>query len=65
MQLEQPPPTDQALWDGASLAQTLGVSDDIVWRLLRKEGIQLQRHRFWYVSTDSEFAMKSADIIGL
>jgi transposase len=65
MQLEQPPPTGQATWDGASLAQTLGVSDDTVWRLLRKEGIQLQRHRSWCVSTDPEFAMKSADIIGL
>ena len=56
MQLEQPPPTGQASWDGASLAQTLGVSDDTVWRLLRKEGIQLQRHRSWCVSTDPEFA---------
>jgi transposase len=65
MQLEQTPPIGQASWDGASLAQTLGVSDDTVWRLLRKEGIQLQRHRSWCVSTDPEFAMKSADIIGL
>ncbi|NOT69528.1 MAG: IS630 family transposase [Methylophilaceae bacterium] len=64
-QIEQPPPAGQATWDGKSLAQTLGVSDDAVWRLLRKEGIQLQRHRSWCVSTDPEFAMKSADIIGL
>jgi transposase len=64
-QIEQPPPAGLATWDGKSLAQTLGVSDDTVWRLLRKEGIQLQRHRSWCVSTDPEFAMKSADIIGL
>ena len=64
-QLEQLPPPGQAAWDGASLAQALGVSDDAVWRLLRKEGIQLQRHRSWCVSTDPEFATKSADIIGL
>jgi transposase len=64
-QIEQPPPAGLATWDGKSLAQILGVSDDTVWRLLRKEGIQLQRHRFWCVSTDPEFAMKSADIIGL
>jgi transposase len=64
-QIEQPPPAGLATWDGKSLAQTLGVSDDAVWRLLRKEGIQLQRHRSWCVSTDPEFAIKSADIIGL
>ncbi|WKJ92688.1 IS630 family transposase [Methylomonas montana] len=64
-QLEQPPPAGLSTWDGRSLAQMLGVSDDAVWRLLRKEGIQLQRHRSWCVSTDPEFAMKSADIIGL
>lgn len=64
-QIEQPPPAGQATWDGGSLAKVLGVSDDAVWRLLRKEGIQLQRHRSWCVSTDPQFAAKSADIIGL
>jgi len=34
------------------LAAALGASDDAVWRVLRKEGIQLQRHRSWCVSTD-------------
>ncbi len=43
----------------------LSVSDDAVWRVLRKEGIQLQRHRSWCVSTDPEFAAKAADVIGL
>lgn len=64
-QIEQPPPAGLATWDGGSLAKALGVSDDAVWRLLRKEGIQLQRHRSWCVSTDPQFAIKSADIIGL
>ncbi|WP_367027321.1 IS630 family transposase [Methylococcus sp. ANG] len=64
-QIEQPPPAGQATWDGGSLSKALGVSDDAVWRLLRKEGIQLQRHRSWCVSTDPQFAIKSADIIGL
>lgn len=54
-----------ASWDGGSLATALGVSDDAVWRVLRKEGIQLQRHRSWCVSTDPEFAAKAADVIGL
>lgn len=42
-QLEQSPPTGLASWDGGSLAQALGVSDHRVWRMLRKEGIQLRR----------------------
>ena len=52
-------------WDGGSLARALDVSDDAVWRILRKEGIQLRRHRSWCISTDPEFAAKSADVIGL
>lgn len=63
--LEESPPKGQANWDGSSIAKALGISDDIVWRTLRKEGIQLQRMRSWCVSTDKEFAAKSADIIGL
>lgn len=64
-QLELPPPAGMASWDGGALAEVLGVSDDAVWRALRKEGIQLQRHRSWCVSTDPEFAAKAADVIGL
>lgn len=63
--LEEPPPPGLATWDGGTLAQALAVSDDAVWRVLRKEGIQLRRQRSWCVSTDPEFAVKSADIIGL
>jgi len=64
-QLEAPPPAGLASWDGGTLAQALGVSDDVVWRVLRKEGIQLRRHRSWCVSTDPEFAAKAADIIAM
>lgn len=64
-QLELAPPAGMASWEGGSLALALGVSDDAVWRVLRKEGIQLQRHRSWCVSTDPEFAAKAADVIGL
>ncbi len=64
-QLELPPPAGMASWDGGSLARALDVTDDAVWRVLRKEGIQLQRHRSWCVSTDPEFAAKAADVIGL
>jgi transposase len=63
--LEEKPPIGQATWDGGSLALALGVSDHAVWRIMRKEGIQLSRFRSWCVSTDPEFSTKSADIIGL
>ena len=43
--LETPPPKGQATWDGKAVALKLGISDDIVWRILRKEGIHLQRKR--------------------
>jgi len=64
-QLELPPPDGLSSWDGGMLAQALGVSDDAIWRILRKEGIQLRRMRSWCVSTDPEFAAKAADVIGL
>lgn len=64
-QLELTPPEGLSSWDGRTLAQALGVSDDAIWRILRKEGIQLRRMRSWCVSTDPEFAAKAADVIGL
>lgn len=63
--LEKPPPKGQACWDGPSVAKRLNVSDDAVWRLLRKEGICLSRQRSWCVSTDPEFVAKAADVVGL
>jgi transposase len=63
--LEAPPPPGQSTWDGPAVAAHLGVSPHAVWRLLRREGICLQRQRSWCVSTDPEFAAKAADIIGL
>lgn len=65
-QLDQAPPAGYASWSGALLAEALGdISDDEVWRVLRKHGISLQRRRSWCISTDPEFAAKAADIIGL
>ena len=63
--LETQPPKGQSCWDGPSVAKQLKVSDDAVWRLLRKEGICLSRQRSWCVSTDPEFVAKAADIVGL
>jgi transposase len=63
--LEQPPPAGQAAWDGPAVAAALHGSVHAVWRVLRREGICLQRQRSWCVSTDKEFAAKAADIVGL
>ena len=63
--LEQSPPKGQASWDGPAVAARLQGSVHAVWRVLRQEGICLQRQRSWCVSTDKEFAAKAADIVGL
>lgn len=63
--LEQPPPAGQATWDGPAVARAVQGSVHAVWRVLRQEGICLQRQRSWCVSTDKQFAAKAADIVGL
>src|SRR6516225_11606616 len=64
--LDEPPPSGYATWTGALVADALGnVSKHQVWRVLRSEGIHLQRRRSWCLSTDPQFAAKAADIVGL
>jgi transposase len=63
--LEEPAPLGQATWDGKAVAERLKSSPHAVWRVLRKEGVFLSRHRTWCVSTDPEFSAKAADIVGL
>ena len=63
--LEKSPPPGQAIWDGPAVARAVGGSVHAVWRVLRQEGICLQRQRSWGVSTDPQFVPKAADIVGL
>jgi len=63
--LGKSPPKGLSVWDGTELAKELNVKTDAVWKILRKEGINLQRQRSWCISTDKEFASKAADIVGL
>lgn len=64
--LDEPPPKGYAKWNGSLLAEALeDVSEDHVWRILRKHDISLQRKRSWCISTDPEFTAKAADVVGL
>src|SRR5262252_3780019 len=63
--LEETPPPGMSHWDGPAVAEKLGASVHAVWRVLRREGIYLQRRRSWCVSTDKEFAPKAAEVVGL
>src|SRR3954465_11394760 len=63
--LEEIPPPGMSHWDGPAVAEKLDASVHAVWRVLRREGIYLQRRRSWCVSTDKEFAPKAADVVGL
>jgi transposase len=63
--LEEPLPPGMSHWDGPAVAEKLDASVHAVWRVLRREGIYLQRRRSWCVSTDKEFVPKAADVVGL
>ena len=63
--LEETPPPGRSHWDGPALAEKLNASVHAVWRVLRREGIYLQRRRSRCVSTDKAFAPKAADVVGL
>ena len=63
--LDEPPPAGFAKWNGPLLAKALNLNVHQVWQVLRQRGISLQRRRSWCVSTDPEFAVKAADVVGL
>ena len=48
--LEETPPPGMSHWDGPTVAEKLDASVHAVWRVLRREGIFLQRRRSWCVS---------------
>ncbi|MFH0766388.1 MAG: IS630 family transposase [Calditrichota bacterium] len=64
--LDQPVPAGYGVWTGSLLAKELkDVSDDKVWRILRKHKISLSKRHSWCISNDPEFEEKAAAIIGL
>jgi len=61
--LDESPPPGFGVWSGKLISETLGdVSDDQVWRVLRKNHIYLRASKSWCVSNDPEFASKAAAI---
>jgi transposase len=64
--LDEPPPAGYARWTGPLLAAALGdVSDDEVWRILRRNKLSLRQRKSWCESTDPEFVPKAAEIVAL
>jgi len=64
VQLDEKPPEGHVTWTGPLLAAALGdVTDDEVWRVLRKHRISLVDRHSWCVSTDPEFGAKAAAIV--
>lgn len=63
--LGESPPVGYGQWDAGLLSRELEASDDAIWRILKKEGISLNRQRSWCISTDKDFVPKAADIVGL
>ncbi len=64
-QLAKAPPLGFARWNGRLVAEALGnVSDDAVWRVMRKHDLHLDRRQSWCVSTDPEFSRKASEIVG-
>jgi len=64
--LDRNPPAGYGRWNGRLIAQQLAdVTPDQVWRILRQQGIELERRHSWCISTDPEFARKAAGIVGL
>jgi transposase len=61
--LGRKPPDGTSMWTAKTVAEELGVSEDIVGRILRKAGIKLGALRTWRVSKDPRFREKAAEVI--
>ncbi|ABK16486.1 helix-turn-helix domain-containing protein [Syntrophobacter fumaroxidans] len=64
--LDELPPRGYATWNGRLVSGALGdVSDDQVWRILRRHGICLARRKSGGISKDPNFSAKAADVVAL
>jgi len=64
--LDEAPPDGYARWTAPLLSQRLGdVHEQHIWRVLRKNKIDLAGRKSWCESEDPEFTTKAADVVGL
>ncbi len=64
--LDHPPPAGYSNWTAPLLARALGdVHEQYIWRFLRAQKIDLSGRKPWCESTDPEFVVKAAEIVGL
>jgi hypothetical protein len=64
--LDESPPKGYARWTGPLLAVALGDVDvQYVWRFLRAQKVDLAGRKSWCESSDPEFVVKAADVVGL
>src|SRR6202050_3717752 len=62
--LEESPPPGMSHWDGPAVAEKLDASVHAVWRVLRREGIYLQRGRSRRMCPKKDFVHKAPDVVG-
>src|SRR5260370_20445694 len=64
--VQQPPPDGHTQWNGRLLAESLGdVSPAQVWRIMRRNEVQLERPHSCSIPADPALAPQPAGIIGL
>jgi transposase len=64
--LDRPPPAGFANWTAPLMARELvDIHEQYIWRFLRAQKIDLSGRKSWCQSTDPEFVVKSAEIVGL
>jgi transposase len=64
--LDEAPPAGYGRWTAPLLAAHLrDVSDQYIWRFLRRQRIDLAACKSWCISTDPDFVSKAAEIVGL
>lgn len=64
--LDKPPPAGCSNWTGPLLARELvDIHEQIIWRFLRAQKIDLSGRKSWCQSTDPDFVPKATGIVGL
>jgi transposase/transposase-like protein len=64
--LDEKPPAGYANWTAPLLAKALcDVHEQYIWRFLRAQKIDLSGRKSWCESSDPDFVVKAAEIVGL